>query len=552
LLLRDVSNGEAAEQTRDLHRQADENARLALSLVKNTGEAAPAGAPPPGNDIPVFSTEAQRATGRNFLWVSIAIFFSKVLGFFREIVIASVLGTDRIADMFGVIFGLPNLLFTGIGNALSAVNIPDLTKFLREDDTSGRKAYVTNLFTQLTLFCGLLSLAGVVLAPFVVRMYAPDLEPRVMGIAITLSMIMIPCLLFVNLAYFSMGILQAHGFFLLSSVISIPFNILIIVSIFIFGGDVLVIGYMTTAGWFLQFFIQYPRLRRMGYRMLGRISLASPQARNLYRNLLPILLGYSVLQICLLVDRTFFGIRLDEGSAAALNYGSNLFITITSVFVVAMSFVIFPRLSKYCQERDAARLRELIGTVFQMLFFILLPYILLVAFFNREIIAVVYERGSFDAASTSKTATAFLFYSFAAIGYACQEIFNRVFYAFKRYRVPMYTSLLCIGLNIVLNFVLFRPFGIAGISLSTAFCLFLYAAVLYGFLRREIGGGMGLSLLFGFARVLPSLLVMLAVILTGRWLGGDSLAMVIGTAGAGGAAYLAVAFLTGAGKIFAR
>ena len=556
LLNREKSQDELTNQARTLQVQADENARLALSLITPMAESNETVAAPENGNVPdvrddaILSAEANRATGRNFIWVSLAIFFSKLLGFSREIVIAATLGTTKIADAFHAIFGLPNLLFTGIGNALMAVNIPDLTKLLRENKAEERKAYVANFMTQISLFCGLLSILGVVLAPWITRFIAPGLETQAMDIAIMLCRIMIPCLLFVNLAYFSMGILQTHGFFILSSLISIPFNILIILSMVFFGDDVIMIGYMTTAGWFLQFFIQYPRMRKLGYRLFGRISFLSPQAKNLYRNLLPILLGYSVLQICLLIDRNF-GTRLDEGTASALAAGSNLFLTITSVFVVAMSYVIFPRLSKFCQERDYAKIRHLIGTVFQILFFVLLPYMLLIIFFHREIIMIVYERGVFTSESTYITATAFLFYSFASVGYACQEIFNRVFYAFKKYRVPMYTSVFCILLNIVLNFFLFARHGIAGISLSTAFCMLLYAVILYLFLRREIGG-MGLSLLFGLAKSALPLLVMLCVILAGRYFGGDSIIVTLGVMAAGGLAYLGVALYMGAAKLFAR
>jgi putative peptidoglycan lipid II flippase len=549
---------EIESQIGDLRQQADENARLALALIKKDGAPAepeePAAVQPeplyPGEPVPLLSSESKRSTGRNFIMVAVTIFISKVIGFSRDILFAFTFGTTTITDAFQTIFGLPSLLFTSIGNALSAVNIPDLTLLIRNKTARERQDYISNLFAQITLFFGVLSLLGIVLAPFITNLLAPGLDDSVSGVAVTLCKIMMPCLLFVNLTYLSAGILQSHRFFILSSVISIPFNLIIILSLVLRGSDIMFIGYMTTAGWFLQFFIQYPRLRRLGYRVLGRISFSSPLIKNIYRNLLPILLGNSVLQICLVTDRRF-GTLLSEGSSSALAFSSNLFLTITSVFVVAMSIVVFPRLSQFCQERDFFKIRELIGTVFQILIFILLPYLVIIIFFHRDIIMILFERGAFNQESTAMTSTGFLYYSFVAIGYACQEIFNRVFYALKKYMIPMVTSLACILLNLLLNTLLYRKYGITGISLTTAFCMLLYACILFLFLRKVIGTGMGLSLLFGMLRCLLPLGLMLAVILAGQTLGA-SVTVVAATLAAGGGVYLVTAYLMGFGKILKR
>ncbi|MCL2709016.1 MAG: murein biosynthesis integral membrane protein MurJ, partial [Defluviitaleaceae bacterium] len=538
---------------------AAENASLALSLAngperESLDEAGVEKNLPSVESTPqsaVYSAETRRSTGRNFVTVSAAIFFSKALGFFRDILFASRLGTTALTDAYQTIFGLPSLLFTSIGNAFSAVNIPDLIGLMKNGTEKERKDYTSNLFAQVTLFFGLLSLTGIVFAPLVANLLAPGLSGQAAALAGTLCRIMMVCLLFVNLAYLSAGILQSHGFFLLSALISIPFNLLIILSLYVRGDDIAFIGYMTTAGWFLQFFIQYPRLRRLGYKILGRISPKSAQMKNLYKNLVPILLGNSVLQVCLLVDRRF-GTLLSEGTSSALAYGSNLFLTITSVFVVAMSVVVFPRLSRYCMEKDFVRLRELIGTIFQILLFILLPYLLLIAFYHREIIAMVYQRGAFDESSTQMTAASFLYYSFVSIGYACQEIFNRVFYAFKKYRVPMAASLACIVLNAALNAFFYKNYGITGISLTTALCMMLYALVLFFFLRREIGPGVGLPLAFGFIRALPPLAALLAVVLLGKAYLSGSLLHTAALLAAGGAAYAAAAFFAGFGKILKK
>jgi len=491
-----------------------------------------------------------KTTGKNFISVSMAILVSKILGFFRDILIASIFGTTIITDAFQTIFSLPSLLFSSIGTALSSVNIPDLTYYLKNRTQEERTQYIANLLAQITLIGGLISIVGIILAPALTRLIAPGLDEAMNGIAVTLCKIMMPTLLFVNLTYLSAGILQVHGYFLLSSIISIPFNLLIIITLWIKGADIILLGYVTTIGWFLQFLVQWPALYKCDYRFRGTVNFKNPYTRNLYKNIIPILLGNSLLQISLIVDRSF-GTHLEEGSTAALAFGSNLFITITSIFIVAMSTVVFPRLSQYCLNQQYAEVRSLLSSVFQVLLFILLPYLLLVTFFSTDIIALVYERGAFNQKSTYITSLSFLLYSYAVIGYACQEIFNRVYYALKKYHIPMWTSLFCIVLHIILNSLFYRRSGIIGLSLSTTFCLLIYALILFLLLRREIGAGILKNICPFLIRLsLPLAGMAVAVIACRRYIVINSPLGFLVPALISGLVYLAIAYLLGFKKLF--
>ncbi len=456
-------------------------------------------------------------TGKTFIGVSAAIFVSKLLGFGREIVFASIFGTTVLTDLFQIIFSFPGYLFTSIGTALSSVNIVDLTYFIKSRTREERNKYLSNLFAQLSLWGIFLSLAGIVFAPALTNVIAPGLNGEAVGLAILLTRIMIPTLLFVSLTYVAAGILQVHGYFLLSSSISIPFNLLIIMALLLKGDDIILLGYVTTLGWFLQFLIQVPVLLREKYRFSFKIDFMNEHTVLLFKQFGPILLGNSLLQLCLIIDRSF-AYRLEVGTTAALAFGSNLFVTITSIFIVAMSTVIFPRLSQYCLDGDTERIRALLKIIFKILLFILLPYLILVMFYHHQIISLVYERGAFKASSASMTSLAFLGYSFAVLGYACQEIFNRVYYALRKFRIPMQVSVFCIGLKLLLDFIFYKTAGIAGISLSTAGCLLLYAIIMGFPLHRKMGGFIAWDLLTFLIQLALPVAGLVAVVLGGHHL----------------------------------
>ena len=456
-------------------------------------------------------------TGKTFIGVSIVIFMSKVLGFLRDISIAYFFGTTILSDLFLLIFSFPGYLFASIGTALSSVNIPDLTYYIKNRTREERDLYLSNLFAQITLWATILCLAGIIFAPAITGLIAPGLKSDVIGLAVQLTRIMIPTLLFVSLTYVATGVLQVHGYFLLSSAISIPFNLLIILCLYLKGNDIIFLGYVTTLGWFLQFLIQVPVLWKEKYRFFFRIDFKDEHTVLMFKQLLPILLGNSLLQLCLIIDRSF-ATHLEEGTAGALGYGSNLFVTITSVFIVAMSTVIFPRLSQYCLEKDYSRIRYLLSNIFKILLFILLPYLILVVFYHQEIIALVYEHGAFTSKSTSISSLAFLGYSFAVMGYACQEIFNRVYYALKKFKIPMQVSIFCIGLKLLLDFISFRTAGIIGISVSTAVCMLIYAVIMGILLHREIGSFLGKDVIYFTLQLGLPIAGMIAVILGSRYL----------------------------------
>lgn len=481
-------------------------------------------------------------TGKAFIGVSGVIFISKVLGFARDIVFASIFGTTILTDLFQLIFSFPGYLFASIGTALSSVNIPDLTYYINNRSRQERNEYLSNLLAQITLVATGLVLIGIVFAPALTNLIAPGVSDDVFGLAVLLTRIMLPTLVFVSLTYVTAGVLQVHSHFMLSASISIPFNLLVITSLLVKGDDLVLLGYVTTLGWLLQFLIQMPILLKEKYKLWGKIDFKNEHTLLLFKQLLPILLGNSLLQLCLIIDRSF-ATHLTAGTTAALSFGSNLFVTITSIFIVAMSTVVFPRLSQYCLDGDNDRIRALLKNIFKILLFILVPYLILVLFYNQELIALVYQRGAFTDKSTSITALAFLGYSFGVLGYACQEIFNRVYYALKKFHIPMTASIICITLKLGLDLWLFRTKGIIGISVSTSMVMLIYALIIGTLLYREIGSYLGKELLTFVVQLLLPVAGMIAVIMLGKRLELHGLAFILPLL-VSGLAYVGIAYLS--------
>ena len=159
-----------------------------------------------------------------------------------------------------------------------------------------------------------------------------------------------------------------------------------------------------------------------------------------------------MFQLCIYIDRAF--VSSSPGMASTFNYASNLFITISSVFIVAMSTVVFPSISKNYEEGRLDYVKDLVGYIINIMTAIFIPFILIVAFFGSDIIRLIYERGAFTSDSTSAVAVIFLMYTLSILGYTTQELFNKVLYLAGKYKYTVSGTVSIIILNVILNYVI--------------------------------------------------------------------------------------------------
>jgi len=341
--------------------------------------------------------------GMAYIIVVLGILLAKGLGFFRDIVFASVFGASAQTDMYFQIFGLVNLIFTGVGVALSTLVIKNLNK-AENTEESAKRAYVSRFIGRTTVVTLIVTALMYVFAKPIVTMLLPGLESKDMVTAVKLMYIMLPSLLFVLLAYVISGVLQNNKVFFISSIMSLPFNVVIICSLFMPGIDVVTVGIVTTVGWFLHIIIQLPSFYKCGYRffMRQKQKLASGGKNS---EIIWIFISNMMFQVCFMIDKAF--VSGDSGAATTINYASNLFVTIASVFVVAMSNVVFPSISRNYEEGNTEYVRSLVKYIIVVMFVIFIPFILTVSCFGNQLIAVLYERGQFTPDLTKTTAVLF-------------------------------------------------------------------------------------------------------------------------------------------------
>lgn len=438
---------------------------------------------------------------KTYITVVIGIVIAKIIGFSRDIFFANKYGTNITSDIYFQIFSIVTLIFTGIGIALQTRVIMNLNK---EENSSPekKKAYVSSFIGKTALCLVAVTAVLYIFARFFTNKLLPNISGEDFETAVKLTYIMLPSLIFVTIAYIISGVLQNNRVFFIPSIVSLPYNIIIIASLFIPNVTILQIGFATTIGWLLHIVIQLPDFYRKGYRFIyrGTPEITKKKA-SLNLSIWWIFISNMMFQLCFMIDRVF--VSGDDGMITILNYASNLFVTISSVFVVAMSSVVFPAISKNYEEGNIDYVKELVGYIITIMFAVFIPFLLVVTLFGEQIIGLVYERGEFTHQSTVATAAAFVIYSFGILGYLAQELINKILYLASKYIYTVIGTAVIVGANILLNYLFVPRFEnkIFTASLITTLLLTAYAALAFILLRKIIGNYLSKSVLTNIIKI---------------------------------------------------
>ncbi len=433
-----------------------------------------------------------------YVMVVLGILLAKGLGFLRDIFFASVFGASVYTDMYFQIFGLVNLIFTGIGVALSTLVIKNLNKAEHSTEMA-KRGYVSYFVRKTAIISVIAAICMAILARPIVNVLLPGLDVENTALAVKLMYIMLPSFVFVIIAYIISGVLQNNKVFFISSIMSLPFNVVIIGSLFFKNIDITTVSIVTTIGWFLHIVIQLPSFYKKGYRLFASKYEKHQDKKSGGSELLWIFISNMMFQVCFMIDKAF--VTGESGAASTINYASNLFVTIASVFVVAMSNVVFPSISRNYEEGNRDYVKSLVQYMIMVMFAIFVPFILVVSCYGENVIAILYERGEFTRELTSVTANLFAIYTIGVFGYTCQELFNKILYLDSKYSYTVIGTVAVIGLKFILNMLL-QDKGVYAVAISTTVLFTLYAVNIALAMVKVIGKYLDRKLALNIGKIL--------------------------------------------------
>jgi putative peptidoglycan lipid II flippase len=442
--------------------------------------------------------------------VSLAVMGSRVLGLVREQVLAALFGASREFDAFVTAFRIPNLLRDLFAEgALSSAFVTTFTQKLTKEGDASAWRLANLVLNALLIVLSVITLIGVVAAPWLVDAIAPGFRavPGKAALTVTMTRIMFPFLLLVALAALAMGMLNAKRKFGVAASASMLFNVGSIVGGLgcawlidpQFGPNAIIgIAIGTLIGGAAQWLIQVPSVFRLGYRYVARLDWRDPGLRQVLTLLGPATVGVAAVQINVFVNN-WFASYFGNGAVTWLNCAFRLMQFPIGVFGVAIGMAALPTVSAHAARGDMERFRTELARAIRLALFLTIPSACGLAVLAEPIIAVIYQHGRFDAGATAQTALCLQAYAIGLAGYAALKVLAPAFYALHDARTPMRVALVSIAINAALNWVFawHLGWGVAGLAFSTALVALLNFAQLLVAMRRRIqrieGGALGRS-----------------------------------------------------------
>lgn len=448
----------------------------------------------------------------------LATITSRILGLARETVMAYYFGANDAADAFRVASRIPNLVRDLFAEgAMSAAFVPTFTRQLTLQGRERSWHLANSVINALLIITGVIVVLGIVFADSLVRLYAPDFSavPGKIELTIYLARIVLPFLTLVAVAAVLMGMLNSLGHFFVPALSPAMFNVAgILISIaFIPYASTLgvqpitIVAIATLVGGLGQLIIQWPPLRKEGFRYRPVVDFKDEGLRRMLLLMGPGTLGMAATQINVFVN-TQLATGQGTGAVSWLDYAFRLMYLPIGLFGVSIATAATPAISRLVAQQDFARIRTTLANALGLMLFLNLPASVGLIVLARPIVALIFERGRFTAADTMNTAAALQLYAIGLVGYSVVRIISPTFYALGRSRIPVIVSAGSVLVNIILNVTLVRSFGYRGLALGTSITAILNAALQLFLLRREIHGIEGARIAASFARVIAAAAVM--------------------------------------------
>lgn len=428
--------------------------------------------------------------------VGLAVMCSRILGLVREQVFAALFGGGRAMDAFTVAFRTPNLLRDMF--AEGALSTAFVTTFSKKIATEGEESAwkLASKFATLTVvFMSVVTLIGILIAPWLIKFFAPGFDAEKAALTVLLARIMYPFILLVSLAALAMGMLNARNVFGVPAMASSFFNIGSIlggvgVGYWIdphFGTRALIgLAVGTLIGGAMQLCVQLPSLGKAGFRFRPDFAWRDDGVKTILGLMGPAIVAASSVQVNVMIN-TMFASNLGDGPIFWLQIAFRLMQLPLGIFGVAIATVSLPVLSRSIAAGNIPEFRGNLARGLRLAFLLTIPSTIGLVLLAEPIISVLYQHGKFTAEATAQAAAALEFYALGLVAYSSMKVLVPAFYAMDKRTTPMHVSFVAIGVNLVLNWLFTFQLGLGhrGLALSTGCVALTNFAILYWLMHRE-------------------------------------------------------------------
>jgi putative peptidoglycan lipid II flippase len=442
-----------------------------------------------------------------------ATLLSRVLGFFRDVIVAYVMGAGPAADAFYVAYRLPNMLRRLFAEgSMTMAFVPVFSQLRHEQGDEAAFAMTRSTLVWLLMILGVVTALAMIFARPITVMIAPGFvhDPELMDMTVGLVRIVFPYIIQISVVALCMGALNSMGHFLTPALATSELNTIVIIGAgvaWIFGLNVPhALAWAILVGGFGQMYMQHPSLRRFGFTWRGPWKLKDPGVIAMAKLMVPTVFGAAIYQLNI-VFGTLLASFLPTGSISALYYADRLVQFPLGVFGTAVGTVALPSLSRLAASGQIPEFKHTLNSSLRLTLFICLPATAGLIALAEPMVRVLFGRGAFTAQAVAATTGALVAYAVGLPAFACVRPLVSAFYGLTDTKTPVRIGVVCLLLNVGLGYLLMHRFQQAGLALATSLSSWANVLLLSRAMSKKIGKwsdmsrcliiSSGLSLLIG-------------------------------------------------------
>lgn len=461
-------------------------------------------------------------------------FLSRIAGYLRDWLQATLFGAGPAVSAFVVAYRIPNYLRRIFAEgSFSSAFVPVLSELKQRGDERALQDFLDHVAGALLAIVVVVTGLGILLAPWIAELFllfADESASDIVPLTAQMLRITFPYLTFISMTALAGAVLNTFRHFGLPALTPVLHNLGVIAGMLLLAGyfDVpekaLAWGVMGAGA--LQLLVLWPAMARWGLRPRLKFNLRHPGVARVFKLMLPTIFSSSVAQVNLLVG-TVFASLLVPAAQSWLYYSDRLTELPLGLFGVAIGTVILPQLSRHHADADAEGYSKSLDWGLRMVLLVGLPAALGLALLAEPLTASLFRYGKFEEHDTRMVGYALTAMSVGIPAFMLSKVLLPAFYARQDTRTPMRVAVATVVANVLLTVALVTPMYFAGfvaahagIAAATALAGVLNAVLLWRRLRTAgiyvPAPGWGAWL----GRIALGLLAMAAVVVAVRsWVG---------------------------------
>lgn len=464
------------------------------------------------------------ATGsRAAALVGVGILLSRVVGLFRNYLVASYFGLGAVADAYNAAFKIPNAVRNLLGEGtLSAAFVPVYSRFLDRDDARASRALAGAVLGILMAAVSVLTIAGIIAAPLLTTLLTPGFSGEQRELTIRLTRVLFPMTAVMVLSGWCLGIQNSHRRFFWSYASAAMWSVAQIALLLAGGGRAenlaqlaLWLAWATLAGALLQVAAQLPEVLRLVGPLRPTLRAGADGVMTVLRNVVPVVTALGVTQISSFVD---LGIAsfLPDGSVTSLAQANVVAMLPVSLFGISVAASSLPDLSRESGASNYDALRERVRSGWQRILFYIVPCAAACIALGDYIVGILYRAGRFGAAEQRTVHWVLAAYAVGLVSFGSVKLMSSAFYALQDYRTPLRASIASILVSAaaavsVAYLLSATPFAAAGIALGAALGSYTNLTLLLHGMRGRIGALYTPAMWAGTRRIVVATVIALLV-----------------------------------------